>query len=400
MRDDCITIALDLPEVRVISQEETAEEIKVEVMCRSKGTRCPRCGQATGKVHSVSVQNKRDRRLRDKAVFLRLHKRRFRCLWCGKVFTEPDPVCGNRRRSSKRFRSYLGLEAIEQPVRHVARKEGVGEGLVRRCVTEEAEKILECTGNLGRSRVLGLDEFSVKKGQVYDTAVADMERKLVIGVVSGRRQKEVAAFLDTLSEPEGVEVVVMDMHEPFRQAVELSLTNAKIVVDKFHVLMHVNRALDQVRKSLKPARGKRRELFSARHLLLKAEEQLTQEQRSQLMELLRLYPALQNAWSLKEAFRKWYWLPTRKQAEEELVLWEGAVREQGLSPFKSLLPMLQTWRQEILNYFDHRYTNGFLEGKNNRIKVIKRIAYGYRNPTNFRYRILLTNRKEMLSVAA
>jgi transposase len=393
--DDCIIIALGLPEVRVIREKETEEEIRVDVEYRARSILCPRCGQGTFKMHSTSIQKKRDRRLWDKPVFLTLHKRRFRCQSCGKVFTEPDPVCGARRRNSQRFRHHLGQDAIHQPVRHVALREGVGETLVRRCVTEEARRLLEAPDKPTPARILGLDEFSIRKGQVYDTAVVDLEHKQVMGVVSGHRQGEVAAFFDALPEPERVEVVVMDMHEPFRQAVEMCLPQAKVVTDKFHVLMHVHRALDQVRTSLQPQKGKRGELFRARYLLLTAVERLTPERRVQLMDLLERYPLLQSAWSLKETFRDWYHCANRVEAETRLGLWENSVKEQGLHPFRALFPMLHIWRQEILNYFDHPYTNGFLEGKNNRIKVIKRVAYGYRNSVNFRQRILLTNRKEV-----
>lgn len=400
MRDDCITITLGLAEVRVIREEETATEIRVEVMYRARSAPCPRCGQRTPKVHSTRAQWKRDRGLRDKPVWLVLHKRRFRCLGCGHVFTEPDPVFGVRRRTSQRFRAYLGQEAIHQTVRHVARKEGVGEGLVRRCLTEEAQRLLEAPEKSPPARILGLDEFSIKKGQVYDTAIVDLEQKRIMGVVSGHRQEEVAAFFSALADPEQVEVVVMDMHEAFRQAVALCLPRAKVVADKFHVLMHVHQAVDRVRTSLQPQRGKKGEIFRARYLLLKGVERLAPEGRVQLFELLGRYPQLARAWALKEAFRRWYRSTTRKKAEERLVAWENSVRKHGPEPFQGLLSMLQTWRQDILNYFDYPYTNGFLEGKNNRIKVIKRIAYGYRNPANFRRRILLTNVKETHTKAA
>jgi len=400
VHDDCITIALGLPEVRVVREEETGTEITVEVRYRREWASCPRCGRRTAKVHSTRPQRKRDRRLWDKPMFLMLRKRRFRCLGCGKVFTEPDPVFGVRRRSSQRFRSYLGQEAIHQTVRHVARKEGVGEGLVRRCFTEEVQRLLRVPKKPSPTRILGLDEFAIRKGQVYDTAVVDLEHKRVMGVVSGHRQGEVAAFFDALPEPEGVEVVVMDMHEPFRQAVELCLPQAKVVADKFHVLMHVHRALDQVRTRLQPQKGRKGKLFWARYLLLTAVERLTPERHLQLTELLGGYPVLQQAWALKETFRAWYRSASRWEAETRLALWENSVREQGPEPFRALLPMLRLWRQEILNYFDHPYTNGFLEGKNNRIKVIKRVAYGYRNPINLRQRILLTNIKETCPKAA
>jgi transposase len=400
VRDDCITIALGLPEVRVVREEETEGEIMVEVRYRGESAPCPWCGQETPKVHSVSRQRKRDRRLWDKPVYLVLHKRRFRCLGCRKVFTEPDPVFGARRRSSRRFRQHLGQEALHQTVRHVARKEGVGEPLVRRCVTEAAQRLLGVPQKPPPARVLGLDEFSIRKGQVYDTAIMDIEEKQVLGVVSGHRQGEVQGFLEQLPEPEKVQVVVMDMHEPFRQAVEMCLPRARVVVDKFHVLMHVNRALDQVRTGLQPQRGKKGELFRARYLLLTGMERLTPERCSGLMEVLGRYPLLQRAWALKEAFRAWYRSTTRAEAEHGLKVWEASVQEHGPAPFRGLSPMLRTWRQEILNYFDHPYTNGFVEGKNNRIKVIKRIAYGYRNRHNFRQRVLLTNHKEVKPKAA
>ena len=400
MQDDCITISLGLPELRVVRVEERKQEIVVEVQYRAVSVPCPHCVQRTPKVHSVSMQGKRDRRLRDKAVCLVLHKRRFRCLDCKKVFSEPDPVFGVRRRSSGRFREHLGQEAIHQTVRHVARKEGVGEGLVRRCLTAEAERLLKAASVPEGSRVLGLDEFSIKKGQVYDTAIMDIEKKQVLGVVSGRGQGEVAAFLTALPKAEEVQIVVMDRHEPFRQAVHLCLPQAEVVADKFHVLTHVHLALDQVRTGLQVKVGKKRELFRSRYLLLKAAERLTVEEEQQLERLFSCYPELAVAWGLKEGFRSWYNSPNRAVAESELERWERAVREHGPAPFHRLFPMLRNWREEILNYFDHRYTNGFVEGMNNRIKVIKRMAYGYRNNQNFRQRILLSNFKEAPAKAA
>jgi transposase len=400
VRDDSITVLLGLPELRVGDEEETEWGIRVWVEYRERAVECPGCGERTARVHSRRLQVKRDRRLWDKPVYLVLSKRRFRCLSCGKVFTEPDIVFGARKRTSQRFRSYLGREAIDQPVRHVAKKEGVGETLVRGCVTEEARRLLHARVSPRPATVLGLDEFSIRKGQVYDTAIVDLERKEVMGVVSGHRQQEVAAFFTALPHAEEARVVVMDMHEPFRQAVALCLPQARVVVDKFHVLLHVHRALDQVRTSVEPRQGKRGELFRARNLLLTAAERLSPESRARLMTLLERYPQLRRAWLLKESFRAWYRSGSREAAEAMLTQWENSVREQGPAPFQALFPMLRLWREEILNYFDYPYTNGFLEGKNNRIKVIKRMAYGYRNPANFRQRILLSNRQEVQPIAA
>ena len=174
MQDDCIAVALRLPEVRVIRQEETEVEIVVEVAYRASRSHCPRCGRDAAKVHSVKLQRKRDLRLWGKPVLLVLHKRRFRCVGCAKVFTETDPVCGSRQRSTQRFRCDLGQKALLRPVRHVADEERVGEALVHRCVTEEAARLLGVEDQAAGARVLGLDEFAIRKGQIYDTAIINI----------------------------------------------------------------------------------------------------------------------------------------------------------------------------------------------------------------------------------
>jgi len=118
-------------------------------------------------------------------VFLTPMKRRFRCPWCNKVFTEPDEVFGLRRRSSQRLRQYLGLEALHQTVKRVALKEKVGEGLVRRCVADEIGQRLAVTESSKTPELIGLDEFSVRKGRLFHTAICNLTDRTVMGVVEG-----------------------------------------------------------------------------------------------------------------------------------------------------------------------------------------------------------------------
>ncbi len=395
MQDDCIAVALGLPELLILGQVELEDHFEVTVRYRRDKVRCPGCGSVMVKKHDSKFQRKKDRKLRDKSVVLTLEKRRFRCLGCGKVFTEPDEVFGPRRRSTKRLRKYLGERARHQTVSRVAREEGVSESLVRRCFTEETALQLGVDeGKPKASRVIGLDEFSVKK-RVFDTTISDLEERKLLGIVEGCGKTNLEKYFTALPEPEVVEVVVMDMHEPFRQAVQMCLPGANIVVDKFHVITHVNRALDRVRTRLesKETRGSRGLLFRNRYLLLRKAESLSAEEQAKLSRLFSLYPELAVAWSLKESLREWYKSPSRAEAEVSLHHWEESVRKAGLKEFGIGLPMFKNWRNEILNYFDHPVTNGFVEGMNNRIKVIKRMAYGYRNIDNLRRRILLTNNK-------
>ena len=395
MQDDCIAVALGLPQLRILEQKELEERFEVTVIYRQGEAICPRCGQVTAKEHDRRGQWKHDRRLRDKVVWLRLIKRRFRCLWCGKVFSEPDEVFGYRRRSSYRFRDYQGQEALHQTVRRVAQKEQTGEGLVRRCVAEEIGRRLRTRGIADAPEFIGLDEFSVSGRRLYHTAICDLVDREVIEVLEGQGREKVEEYLDKLPQPERVKGVAMDMHEPFRQAVQMCLPQAKIVVDKFHLIRHINEALDRVRSRLQGGnrKGRRRDLFKSRYTLLKGAERLADRERAKLSGLFPLYPELREAWVLKESFRGWYKAVDRSKAEETLDLLEERIANSSLPEFKGLRHTLTNWREEILNYFDCRITNGFVEGKNNRIKTIKRMAYGYRNMANFRLRILATNSK-------
>ena len=266
---------------------------------------------------------------------------------------------------------------------------------MRRCVAEEIGRRLGTKGITEVPEFIGLDEFSVSGRRLYHTAICDLVDREIMEVVEGQGREKVEEYLDKLPQPERVKGVAMDMHEPFRQAVNMSLAQAKIVVDKFHLIRHINEALDKVRSRLQGGnrKDKRRDLFKSRYTLLKAAEKLNNWEQARLSGLFPYYPELREAWLLKESFREWYQIADKTQAEEMLGSLEERIRHSSLPEFKELLHTLANWREEILNYFDYRITNGFVEGKNNRIKTIKRMAYGYRNMANFRLRILAANSK-------
>lgn len=393
MQDNCILVELGLPQLQILGQKELENRFEVTVIYRRGDAKCPRCGQVTCKEHDRRFQLKQDRRLRDKVVLLRLLKRRFRCLWCGKVFSETDEVFGFRRRSTCRFRAYLGQEALHQTVKRVAQKEQAGEGLVRRCVAEEIGRRIGAKGITQTPEFIGLDEFSVSGRRLYHTAICDLVGREVMEVIEGHGRQKVEDYLNSLPDASRVKAVAMDMHEPFRQAIRMSLPRAEGVVDKFHFIKHVNGSVDKVRSRAQVGnnRGKKRDLFKSRYTLLKGSEKLKDWERAKLDGLFSIYPELREAWTLKEGFREWYKAVDRNNAEATLSLLERRMTFSSLPELKQLQRTLTNWREEILNYFDYRITNGFVEGKNNRIKTIKRMAYGYRNMANFRLRILATN---------
>jgi transposase len=235
-----------------------------------------------------------------------------------------------------------------------------------------------------------MDEFSVRKGQRYQALFCDLGLHRRLEVANGREKESAQSYLDRLGNPERVKVVVMDMSGSYRAAVEESLPNAEIVADKMHVVRLVNGALDKVRLRIQGRDKKKKpDVYEGRHVLLRDPKALNEKEKQQLDKLLRDYPELRRGWNLKEEFRRWYRQADLGGAWLEFKAWEREVEAGGPLEYRGLLPTLKRWREQILNYFRYRVTNGYLEGSNNRTKVIQRQAYGYRNTGNLRLRILL-----------
>jgi transposase len=362
----------------VLGVEETPRWIEVTVQYEQSEGVCPRCERSTWQVHQWRLQRKRDAKLWGKEVWLALLKRRFRCRRCGKVFTEPDPVCGPRRRTTQRLRSTVARRAREGTVRSVAREEGVSEGLVERSWVEAYAMVAAPS----QPHVfLGLDGFCVRRPGRMWTGMWDLEGGKAVAVVPGERQADVERMLERHASRESVRAVVIDLSEAYRQALELVLPEAAIVADKFHVLALAGRALHEVR-------GETRRPGNLAWLLQRGAEKLNQAERARLLQALSADPRLAHAWGLKEALREVYGKKGREAAAAALANWIEEAEKSDLRPFRRTAGTLRRWQQEVLNYWRYPLTNALVEGKHNRIKALKRRGYGYRNNRSFLLRIL------------
>jgi transposase len=389
---ECITLPLGLAGVTIVRQSVNAQTGGVTVVVRrtATGAICPWCGRWTAKRHDARQRAKLDTPLGERMVTLVVERRRFRCLPCGRVFTEPDEVCGARKRLTRRLRERVGQAAGQAPVAHVANRYGVSEATVRQALRLVAEPRVRQRQATPVSH-LGIDEVSLRRGRRYATGLHDLERGQTVELVEGRTSAAVQAALERLADPAAVTVVSMDMSQAFRAAVHLVCPKATITVDKFHVVARLNEALRAVYQRLVPGRRREDPLRQIRPLLLRAGETLSEAHQAQLQAQLRAYPDLKHAWLLKEDFRRWYRTPlTPGAARLELRAWRGWIAtEAHLPEFTVLASMFGQWQEEILSYFATRVTQGMVEGKNRRAKVIQAQAYGYRNFANYRHRLLL-----------
>lgn len=378
MQKDVITVRLRLQGLAVLAVNETERWIEVAAQYEEEEAICPRCERSTWQVHQWHLQRKRDAKLWGKEVWLALFKRRFRCRHCGKVFTEPDPACGPRRRTTSRLRRTVARRAREATVRSVAREEGVSEGLVERSWVELHAVVVPPS----RPHVfLGLDGFCVRRPGGMWTGMWDLESGKAVAVVAGERQVDVQRMLERHAPRETVRAVAIDLAEAYRQAVELVMPDAAIVADKFHVLALAGRALHEVH-------GEVRRQGNLAWLLQRGVERLSLAERTRLLEALSADPRLARAWGLKEALREVYRKRWQEEAAAALDSWIREAQGSQLQPFRRTAATLTRWRKELLNYWRYPITNALVEGKHNRVKVLKRRAYGYRNERSFLLRIL------------
>jgi len=378
VQKDVITIRLRLPGLVVLGVKERERWIEVVGRYEQEEAACPGCGCSTWQVHQWHLQRKRDAKLWGKEVWLALFKRRFRCRHCRKVFTESDPACGRFKRTTRRLRKTVARRAEEATVRAVAREEGVSEGLVERSWLEWHAVVAVPS----RPHVfLGLDGFCVRRPGRMWTGMWDLETHNPVAVTPGARQVNVERLLERHAPRETVRAVAIDLSEAYRQAVELVLPDAAIVADKFHVLALAGRAMHEVH-------GETRRPGNLAWLLQRGMERLRPGERARLLQALSKDPRLARAWGLKEALREVYRKKRQQEATVALENWIREAEESGLRPFRRTAATLRRWQKEVLNYWRYPLTNALVEGKHNRIKVLKRRGYGYRNDRSFLLRIL------------
>ena len=378
MHTDAITVRLRLPGVVVLGAWEREHEIEVMGRYAKEEATCPRCGRSTWQVHQWHRQWKRDAPLWGKRVWVLLWKRRFRCRACRRVFTEDDPACGRRRRTTTRLRRQVSQQAQEASVRAVARWYGVSERLVERSWQETYGQVSPPSWP---HVFLGLDGFCARRPGRMWTGLWDLEARQPVAVIPRERQGDVQRLLERHADRETVRAVVIDLAEAYRQALHVVLPDAVVVADKFHVLALAGRALREVR-------GGRRLRGNLAWLLDRGVERLRPEEHRRLHTALAADPSLAKAWALKEKLRALYQSPNAAAAEAALAAWLREAEASELAPFQRVAGTLGRWHAEVLNYWRYPITNAMVEGKHNRVKVLKRRAYGYRNDRNFMLRIL------------
>ncbi len=388
---------IDIPDVRVTGYRKEDDRVEVSLELEKTSAICPQCSVRSSRKHSEKPIVVRDLPCIGRKLYLLLPRRQFKCRHCSKPFTERVSFVEFGTSFTKRYEQYIYEQSHERSFTVVANQEGISDTLIRKVYDSYASRDMQPRGRPKTIRVLGIDEISTRKGHRHFVCViTDIDRKRVIEVLPDRLKTTVVSYLQGLppSVRNSIRYVSIDMWEGYYQAVLDALPRrVKVVIDRFHVMKQLNEALTKCRRELQRGMKKedRDELKGIRWILVTNESNLDEEQKAKLAELSTKCPELKKCQELKEDFRRIFEEETsRTKAKRRLETWKRRVRETKLKSLDAFLTTLNNWEDLILNYFSSgKITNGVVEGINNKIKLIKRRAYGYRNNGNFRQRILV-----------
>ena len=372
----------------VTKVEETGECMRVHIdRLGQRLLRCGVCRRRCLQVHDIRKEREwRDLSMRKLPLKLRYRPRRVECPRCG-VRVEDFPWAEPWARVTTALFNAVAMLARELSWQGTARQYGLNWKSVATIVKRAVEY-----GLRHRARpavhVIGIDEVSRRKGQVYLTVVYDLERRVLLWVGDDRTEEAVKPFFTKemgTRRCHTLRVVCMDMWAPYANLVREYATYAQILFDRFHIVKHLNEAVEEVRRSeMRRLSLKERVAFKrSRWLLLKNPWNLNPDQKERLSTLVRWNAPIVRAYYLKESFQLFWDYKQCKRAETHLQKWMTSAMRSRLDPFKRFVRMLRSHLDGVLPWTRIRLSNAAVEGMNNKIKSISHRSFGFRTATNF-----------------
>jgi len=329
-------------------------------------------------------------------VYLQIPIRRVLCKRCGKVKRESLSFLSDNPFYTKRFAYYVGRRCRASSIRDIARELRLDWHTVKELEKQYMREQLRRAGTPG-PKIIGIDEVSIKKGHTYRIVVSDLvrERPIWFGGVD-RSEASMDAFYAWLGPKKSkkIQIAVMDMWKPFLKSTrkKAHAPQAAILFDKFHVMRHLGEAMDKVRRSeYRRLSGKDKAFVKGqRYTLLSRWENLSRKGRKSLKKLLAANKRLQTAYLLKESFDQLWGYSREGWARRFFDNWKESLKWQRLKPFEKFAALVERNWSGIAAYCksEKKFSLGFVEGVNTKIRVIQRRAYGLRDEEYLRLKIL------------
>ena len=395
---------LAIPDVEVETIETTASgEVIITVHSTKKGTKCRKCGRWIEKCHGHDDPILlRHLSLFGRKVYLRVCPARYQCLQCHRRPTTTERVSWRTPRSdyTLAYEKHILWEFVNSTVEDVSVKEDIGYDAIMGILDRHIRGKVDWN-QVEAFDVLGLDDLSLKKGH-RDFVTIVTGRKgdtiTILSILPNRKKATVKRFLNRMPRRfrRRITTVCSDMYTGFINAVKEVLGRCVIVVDRFHVAKNYRAVLDRVRKQeLKRLKSTLsasayKKLKGVMWMLRKPKEALTKPEALTVAFLFCHSPLLEQVYTACQELTAIFDAPlSKRDAMHHIIHWKLQVKRQGLTCFRTFLTTLDTYLHEITHYFFKRQTSGFVEGFNNKLKVLKRRCYGIVNVTHFYQRIVL-----------
>jgi transposase len=401
-----LTELLNIEDIKVIShRQHESIGIILQIEPAKKESVCPRCRTKSQRLHQNHRYIVKDLPWGEKPVYLEINRRQFKCEKCRKPFSEELDFIGKRRTYTKRLAHQTIKEVLDSDINSVASKGIVTTEEIERMLKDAESELIESKPS-GVKR-LGIDEIALIKGQgKYCAVLIDLDTSELLAILPSRKQEDIRKVLMEwgLQVLEQIEEVSIDLWQGYKSLVTEMMPNAQVVADRFHVMVQINKELDIARKrekrnvenAIKNSKNEQEKLEKekileglnkSKYVLLKNGEDLNDEQKIKLNQVKQVSPSLKVMYELKEKIRQIFnktkdWL----KGLYKLSIWLLRAKDHYPTSHNTIV----RWLDEIIAYFDNRTTSGVVEGINNKLKLIKRSAYGFRNFDNFRLRCLLT----------
>ena len=353
--------------------------------------RCRGCG---ARWHELTCSGAFERQFRALPVgrrpqFVVLHGHEQTCRRCGKTLREPIDFAQGKRRCLKALERFVIDLCQFAAIRHVAVLLSMGWDSVKEIFKGHLEGRL-AQRKLSGVRYIAVDEFAIRKGHSYMTVVMDLEEGAILYAAEGRDAQALVPFLQRLKRSRAkLQAVAIDMGQAYLNAVREVFPDLAIVHDAYHVVALANKAVDDTRRDLYRdlEASERKVIKGSRFLLLRGGERLDEEPRQRLGALMAVNEPLYTAYLLKEQLRMFWAMGDEETATAVMTNWLEEARASGLKHFLRLAQTIEDHLSGLLAYFHHPISTGPLEGLNNKIKVLKRQAYGFRDMAYFKLRL-------------
>lgn len=373
-------------------------EVIFEVTPKVKSVRCPQCNSRNVVKRGKVIRNFRSLPVGSKKTWVKAHVQRVWCSSCNIIRQVSLSFADTKKSYTKAFARYVLELSSKMTIKDIADHLQTSWDLIKNIQKTELKRKYKKI-KLSKLKKIAIDEIAIAKGHKYMTIVMDLESGKIVYADKGKGSDSLTAFFKKLKASRAkIQAVSIDMSPAYIYAVIENLPKADIVFDKFHIVKLFNEKLSELRRKLfnkLESKEDKKIIKGTRWLLLKNPENLKKDsEKKRLESALKINEPLAKAYYMKEELRQIWSQPSKEEASEVIDSWMMLARETKNPLLIKFGNTLMGYKTGILNYYEHSISSGPLEGLNNKIKTMKRQAYGYRDFEFFKLKIFDIHKKK------